>query len=138
MNTNENENIFDILQALEMSKANVYQDQDELAQDEYVMEQVMEFEFDLRPLGEHLGISLEQFPSAESLEDDEIKILVEKILDTWATYNYCADFPPKGVPIRTAYKKVLSVWNNVVSRIPEGRLHFDFYEFEPENYPYPF
>lgn len=130
---NTNEGIIDILQALDRSKINVYKDQDYLAQDEDVIMQVMELEFDLKPLGEHLGISMEQFPSVESLEDDEVKILVEKILDTWAANNYLADLP-KGLPIRIVYKTLLSVWNEEVPRMPTGHFHFDFYELELEKY----
>ncbi len=128
-----NENIDDILQALERSKTNVYKDQDYLAQDKDVMMQVMELEFDLKPLGGHLGVLMEQFPSAESLEDDEVKTLVDKILDTWAAYNYLADLP-EGLPIRIAYKTLLSVWNEEVPRMPTGHFHFDFYELELEKY----
>jgi hypothetical protein len=115
------------------SKTNVYKDQDYLAQDEDVMMQVMELEFDLKSLGAHLGISIEQFPSVESLEDDEVKILVDKILDTWAAYNYLADLP-QGLPIRIAYKTLLSVWDEEIPRMPTGHFHFDFYEHELEKY----
>lgn len=128
-----NENIVEIMQALDRSKTNVYKDQDYLAQDEDVMMQVMELEFDLKPLGEHLCISIDQFPSVESLEDDEVKTLVEKILDTWAAYNYLADLP-NGLPIRIAYKTLLSAWNEDVPRMPIGHFHFDFYDHDLEKY----
>lgn len=130
---NIDESLTDILHVLDRSKTNVYKDQDYLAENEEVMMQVMELEFDLKPLGDHLGISIEKFPSVESLEDDEVKILVDKILDTWAAYNYLADLP-KGLPIRIAYKTLLSVWNEDVPRIPTGNFHFDFYELELEKY----
>ena len=130
---NTNKSLADILHALDRSKTNVYKDQEYVAQDEDVMMQVMELEFDLKPLGEHLGMSIEQFPSVESLEDDEVKIIVDKILDTWAAYNYLADLPER-LPIRIAYKTLLSVWSEYVPRMPTGNFHFDFYEDELEKY----
>ena len=54
-----------------------------------------------------------------------VKILVDKILDTWAAYNYLADLP-KGLPIRIAYKTLLSVWSEDVPRMPTGTFSFRF------------
>jgi hypothetical protein len=90
-------------------------------------------EYMLKPLSEHLGVSKELFPPSTQLEDDEIKIIVEKILDVWAVYHYLADLP-EGLPIRIAYETLLSVWDETVSCFPVGNFHFDFYEINLEQY----
>jgi len=128
-----NKNITEVLEALDRSKANVPKNWEYLADDEEVMSQVIEMEYMLKPLSEHLGVSIELFPSTTELEDDEIKIIVDKMLDTWAVYHYFADLP-KGLPIRIAYDTLLSVWDEIVSCYPEGCFHFDFYERELEQY----
>jgi hypothetical protein len=123
--------IIDVLEALERSKIYAPKDQDYLAQDPHVMMQVMELQFQLKSLGDHLGISLDQFPPIESLENDEVKLLVEKMLETFAAYNYFADLP-KGVSIRAAYKALLELWHEEIPRMPEGEFHFDFYDTDFE------
>ena len=128
-----NKDVADVLEALDHAKARVPQDWEYLANDERVMFQVMEMDYMLKPLGDHLGVSKEIFPPAAQLEDDEIKIIVEKILDTWAAYHYLADLP-EGLPIRIAYETLLSVWDETVSSFPIGNFHFDFYDMELEQY----
>lgn len=128
---NADDSIDEILQALDRSKNHVPKDQDYLAQDEDVMMQVMELDYDLKPLSDHLGITIEQFPVLEQLEEDEVKNIVEKILETMAAYNYFADLP-EGLPVRNAYQRLLSIWNEKVPRMPTGEFHFDFYEMEFE------
>lgn len=130
---NTDNDISDILKALERSKANVPKDWDYLIQDDDVMMQLMELDYNSKPIGVHLGISVDQFPSLEQLEDDEVQMIVDKTLDTWVAYNYYADLP-EGIPIRLAYKLILSVWNDEVSCCPEGNLHLIF--CHPELEPY--
>lgn len=126
-------NVADVLEALDRAKANVPQDWEYLSNDENVMSQVMEMEYMEKPLSDHLGVSKELFPALSQLEDDEIKIIVEKILDVWAVYHYLADLP-EGLPIRIAYETLLSVWDEVVPCVPTGRFHFDFYELDLKQY----
>lgn len=128
-----NKNIAAVVEALERAKAHVPRDWDYLSTDEEVMLQVMEMEYMPKPLSEHLGVSKELFPASAQLEDDEIKILVEKILEVWAVYHYQADLP-EGLPIRIAYETLLSVWDETVSCFPTGCFHFDFYEMDLEQY----
>lgn len=130
---NLNKSIAEVLEALDRAKDHVPQDWEYLSNDENVMSQVMEMEYMLKPLGDHLGVSKELFPASTLLEDDEIKIIVEKILDVWAVYHYLADLP-EGLPIRIAYETLLSVWDETVSCFPIGNFHFDFYEMELEQY----
>lgn len=128
-----NKSVVEVLEALDHAKAHVPQDWEYLSNDENVMSQVMEMEYMPKPLGDHLGVSKELFPASTLLEDDEIKIIVEKILDVWAVYHYLADLP-EGLPIRIAYETLLSVWDETVSCFPVGNFHFDFYEMELEQY----
>lgn len=130
---NLNKNIAEVLEALDRAKAHVPQDWEYLSTDENVMSQVMEMEYMPKPLSDHLGVSKELFPASTQLEDDEIKIIVEKILDVWAVYHYLADFP-EGLPIRITYETLLSVWDETVFCFPVGNFHFDFYEMELEQY----
>ena len=108
------------------AKANVPQDWEYLSNDENIMAQVMEMEYRPKPLSDHLDVSKELFPASIQLEGDEIKVIVEKILDVWAAYHYLADLP-EGLPIRIAYETLSSVWDETVSSFPVGNLHFDFY-----------
>ncbi len=131
-----NSHVTDVLQALDRAKSLVPQDWEYLAQDENVLMQVMEIEYNQKPLGVHLGIDKEIFPAAELLEDDEIKAIVDKILDVWAAYHYFAHLP-HGLPIRIAYSTLLGVWDETVMCCPVGEFHFDFYDLELEQYVNP-
>ena len=130
---NLNKNITEVLKLWIVQKLMCHKDWEYLSNDETVMFQVMEMEYMPKPLSDHLGISKELFPASSQLEDDEIKIIVEKILDVWAVYHYLADLP-EGLPIRIAYETLLSVWDETVSCFPIGNFHFDFYEMELEQY----
>ena len=122
-----------VLEALERAKTHVPKDWDFLSFDEDVVEQVYEMEYDLQPLSQHLGVSRDLFPPVEQLECDEIKVIVDKILEVWAVYHYAADLPD-GLPIRIAYTVLLSVWDEVVMCCPFGEFHFDFYDMDLEQY----
>jgi len=99
----------EVLNALERAKTLVPQDWEYLAQDEGVLMQVMEIEYNQKPLSVHLGVDKEIFPPIDQLEDDEIKVIVEKILEVWEAYHYFADFP-EGLPIRIAYS-ISMIWS---------------------------
>lgn len=128
-----NKDIAEVLEALDRAKAQVPKDWEYLSNDENVMCQVIEMDYMPKPLSDHLGVSKEIFPASAQLEDDEIKMIVEKILDVWAAYHYLADLP-EGLPIRIAYETLLSVWDETVSCYPVGNFHFDFYERELDQY----
>jgi hypothetical protein len=128
-----NTSVAEVLEALERSKVNVPKDWDYLATDEEVMFQVYEMEYMEKPLSAHLGVDKEVFPPLGQLEDDEVKVIIDKILDVWAVYHYFADLP-EGLPVRIAYETLLSVWDEVVSAFPVGEFHFDFYDRDLEQY----
>lgn len=128
-----NSNITDVIEALNRSKDNVPKDWASLEQNEEIMFQVMEMEYQEKPLSSHLGVSKDVFPKLEELEEDEVKEIVEKIRETWAVYNYYADLP-EGLPIRIAYDVLLSVWDDVVACYPFGNCHFDFHDRDLEQF----
>lgn len=130
---NVDKNVTEVLEALDRAKALVPQDWEYISNDETIMFQVMELDYKQKPLSEHIGVSKDLFPTSAQLEEDEIKIVVEKILDVWADYHYLADLP-EGLPIRIAYETLLSVWDETVPCCPFGNFHFDFYDRELEQY----
>ena len=96
---NSHTSVADVLAALERSKSFVPKDWDYLATDEDVMAEVMEMEYMEKPLSAHLGVDKDLFPPVAELEEDEVKLIVDRILDLWAAYHYFADLPA-GLPIR--------------------------------------
>ncbi|MBS0655728.1 MAG: hypothetical protein JSR46_08120 [Verrucomicrobia bacterium] len=123
--------VLEIFKALDRSKALAPTNFAELAPDDVA--QVLELEYQEKPLSEHLGISLEVFLPVEQLENDEVATIVDRILDVWAAYNYAADLP-QGLPVRIAYETLLSVWDETVPCIPFGTFHFDFYDRDLDQY----
>lgn len=123
----------DVLRILDRSKSFVPKDWDFLSNDEDVIAEVYELEYDLKPLSQHLGVNKDVFPPVEQLERDEIKVIVEKIVEVLAAYNYIADLP-EGLPIHIAYTALLSIWEEEVMCCPFGNFHFDFYELDLEQY----
>jgi len=119
--------VAEIIKALDRAKENVPKDWDYISQDESIQCQVMELEYNCKELSAHIGVSIDQFPSVERLEEDEVKLIVDKILETMAAYHYYADLP-NGLPVRIAYTKLLGLWNEEVSSCPFGNFHFDFYD----------
>ncbi len=91
---------------------------------------ILEIEFGTeKPMCEWLGVSKGVFPSVEALEDDELKVIVNKILELWASYHYYAEVL-EGYPVRKAYTMLLSVWEESVPMYATGSFHFDFYSEE--------
>lgn len=123
----------EVLQALESAKARAPQVWEGLLEDPEVMMQIMEMEYNVKPLYEHLGIRKEVFPPVEKLECDEVKAIVEKILDVWSSFHYLADLPEK-LPIRIAYTALLSVWEEMVMCCPVGNVHFEFHHMHLDKY----
>jgi len=97
---------------------------------------LLELELPEKPLSERLGIKKESFPLSEELEEDEIKTIVNMILDLWEHYHYFAAFPD-GLPYRIAYSALVSVWDEPVMCLSLGHLHFDFTHLELDQYVKP-
>ena len=87
-----------------------------------------------KPLCERLGVSKGVFPPVESLEEDEVKVILDKTLELWAEYHYYADLIDE-YPLRKAYRMLLNVWEEPVPLYATGEFHFDFYSEEiPPSY----
>lgn len=125
--------ITEVIKALDRAIENVPKDWDYISQDEEIASQVMELEYDCKALSDHLGVPRDLFPPLEQLEEDEVKLIVEKILLTWAAYHFIADLP-EGLPVRIAYSTLLRVWDEIVPCCPFGSFHFDFYDQELDQY----
>jgi hypothetical protein len=130
----ENErNVDEVINALARAKENVPKDWEYLARDESIAFEVMEYDYKCKELGDQIGVSIDQFPPAEQLEEDEIKLIVDQMISAMQAYNYHADLP-EGLPVRIAYKTLLGVWNEVVPLCPFGSFHFDFYDEDFDQY----
>lgn len=130
-----NSQVLKVIAALDESKARVPKCMEELFNyaDNFEVH-ILEIELAIeKPLSERLGVSRSLFPDADQLEDDEIHLIVKKILDVWAVYHYLADLP-HGLPIRIAYRTLLSVWDESVMCLSTGHFHFDFYDQDLEQY----
>ena len=82
-----------------------------------------------KPMNERLGVSKGVFPPVEQLEDDELILIVDKILELWGAHHYYAEIL-EGYPARKAYPLLLSVWEEPVPVCTVGGYHFDFYSDE--------
>ncbi len=94
------------------------------------------WEMDVIPeksMGERMGIKLESFPEVEELEEDEIKTIVDGIVDIWSQYHCVANLPA-GLPYRIAYETLLSVWNEPVTIFASGHFHFDYCDIDFDQY----
>lgn len=88
------------------------------------------------PMSELFEIERSALPPAEQLTDDQAETLCEAILDLWAAFNICADFP-ENIPPKLLYKVLRNRWHGQpVSYIPEGTLHLEFCHYEPTECPW--
>lgn len=78
-----------------------------------------------KSMGDRLGIKLESFPMTAELEEDEIKAIVDKIIEVFALHHCIPDLPV-GLPCRIAYEALQSIWNDPVTIFASGHFHFDF------------
>lgn len=84
-------------------------------------------------MGERLDIKLESFPAVEELEEDEIKSIVDMIVEVWSQYRCMANLP-KGLPYRIAYNTLLSVWDEPVMIFSASHFYFDYYDQDLDQY----
>ncbi len=126
---NIQKDIAEILNALDRSRALAPLNCDEAMINDEIFAKVIELEYQEKPLSIHLGVSKDLFLPAVHLEDDEIAIIVDRMLDTMDAYNYVADLP-EGLTIRVAYNALLNIWDEIVPCIPFGTYHFDFYDLD--------
>ena len=135
MSFDDNNCIELVIAALDKSIAQVPNELDaRLDLNPYIREQIHEMEYgEEKPLGDHLGVSRALFPPVDQLEEDEIKIIVLKILETWEVYHFRI-LLPEGVPVRIAYQVILSVWEYKTRCVPIGYMNLDLSNLNLDNY----
>lgn len=76
-------------------------------------------------LGVQCGLTVEQFPPEEQLEDEEIRGIIDAFVEMLQTRNMSVDMPEK-VPLRKAYPIIINLLNEEAWYFPTGTFHFDF------------
>jgi len=76
-------------------------------------------------LSHQCGLSIEQFPPAEKLTEDEMQTIIDAFQEMLSTRNMVADLP-SGLPISRAYPLVIDLLKEDGWYLPGGTLHFDF------------
>jgi hypothetical protein len=77
------------------------------------------------PFSVQCGITVEQFPPEEQLEDDEIRQILDALEQMFLSRNMSVDMP-ENVPIRKAYPLIINLLNEEAWYFPTGTLHHDF------------
>ncbi|MEI6822807.1 MAG: hypothetical protein WCL51_12805 [Bacteroidota bacterium] len=72
-----------------------------------------------------MGLSFEQFPPSEKLNESQIEELVIAITDTLDAYSICADFP-KRMPKINRYELLRDIFKEDIQYMPGFTHHYDF------------
>lgn len=88
-----------------------------------------------QPFEKLLGLTADQFPPIEKLRHDEIELLVEKLLQLWAAFNFHADFP-NDLPNYLKYQLMINKLSEEVQYVSSGTIHFEFCDYDPQHCPY--
>jgi hypothetical protein len=82
------------------------------------------------------GIDGHVFPSAEQLNEEQQKDIIDAILDLWLSFNIAADFPAV-VPVTTLYNVLVNRWKGKpVNYMSVGTLHLEFCHYDPTECPW--
>ena len=101
------------------------------------IEYVIEWEnAEPRPMHEWFGIDKSNFPSADKLSAEQLKLMVEEIIKLWHAYNFDAVLP-ENLPTQIAYKVLVDYFDKPVAWISEGTINIEFCDYETENCPFP-
>ena len=76
-------------------------------------------------LGYKCGLTAEQFPPAEKLNDEQMKLIMDAFQEMLATWNLQAYFPDH-LPVARAYPLMISILEKEAWYLPGGTLVFDF------------
>jgi len=76
-------------------------------------------------LGIQCGLTPDQFPPGDQLEEDEIRQIIDAFSQMLQTRNMSVDMP-KRVPVRIAYPIIINLLNEEAWYFPTGTYHFDF------------
>jgi hypothetical protein len=71
------------------------------------------------------GISMIQLPPADKLTEEQMQLLTEAILDTWAAFSLSADFPGD-LPIKLQYELLRGQFEEKIHYMPGWTHHFNF------------
>ncbi|RLD60027.1 MAG: hypothetical protein DRJ01_10395 [Bacteroidetes bacterium] len=109
----------------------------EISEDEECLRGVMEYEsIKPKPMQEWFGIDKANFPPAEKLSKDELKLMVGEILKLWNAYNFDAVLP-ENLPDDIAYKVLVDNFDKPVEWISEGTVGIEFCDYDEDNCPFP-
>ena len=109
----------------------------EIYEDEECLRGCMEYEStEPKPMQEWFGIDKANFPPAEKLSKDELKLMVKEIIQLWNAYNFDAVLP-EGVPDELAYKALVNNFDQPVVWVSEGTCGIEFCEYDEDNCPFP-
>ena len=109
----------------------------EISEDEECLRGVMEYESTKpKPMQEWFGIDKANFPPAEKLSKDELKLMVAEILKLWNAYNFDAVLP-ENLPYDIAYKVLVDNFGKPVEWISEGTVGIEFCDYDEGNCPFP-
>ena len=126
--------IEDMHRAAENLPAKPYYD---IPQEAEGIEYVIEWENAIaKPMQEWFGIDKANFPPAEKLSKDELKLMVEKIIELWNAYNF-APVLPYDVPDELVYKALVSKFDEPVEWLSEGCCYIEFCDYDEDNCPFP-
>ncbi|MCK9269424.1 MAG: hypothetical protein WC271_09930 [Bacteroidales bacterium] len=89
-----------------------------------------------KPMQEWFGIAKENFPPAQRLSHDELKLMVDEILKLWEAYNYEVELP-EGLPSNVAYKVLVGFFDKPIEWVSQGTMYLELCDYEPENCPFP-
>ncbi|MCD6112522.1 MAG: hypothetical protein J7J86_04545 [Bacteroidales bacterium] len=129
-----NQLIEDIHKAAENLPAKPYL---EISEDEECLRGCMEYESTKpKPMQEWFGIDKKNFPTAEMLSKDEIKLMIKEIIELWHAYNFVPDLP-EDVPDDLVYKALVNKFDEPVKWISEGCCHIEFCDYDEDNCPFP-
>jgi len=79
-----------------------------------------------------LGIPQIYFPPEEMLSDEQIRMLIQGIIDLWHVFHYEADFRQGEFTEREQYTKLVNCWEKTypLFRGTSGNCHIEMYDYE--------
>jgi hypothetical protein len=76
-------------------------------------------------LSQRSGLTEEQFPAVDKLNQEELKQVIDAFQEMMLTWNLTADLP-ENLPVDRAYPLLINLLKKEAWYLPGGFLHFDF------------
>jgi hypothetical protein len=89
-----------------------------------------------KPMQEWFGIAKENFPPAEKLTDDQIKLMVEEMLRLWDAYHFYPNLP-ENLPAKITYKVLVDFLDKPIAWVSEGEGFVELCDYDPDTCPFP-